>query len=262
VTDADASDETLLAALDEALAEQADPRRPVPEGTQLIDSGVLATCSRTPLQGREARDEQNQHAAATASSTTRCTEGRIAPAAREHWRAQLDSDEDGTTAARSLAANNAVPVTSSAPAGRGQGDDAEYYACSRTSARREGGLIMAEYLPLHTPGQGVHPPGLGGDHRGQLVRVSGSGTVAPVSAASPTGSASPATTPRRRQRDRLQRGRPALVASGAITAGANVEGAAAGKVAAHTNGTNDFNIVGLALTTVTVGQLVEVSFLR
>ena len=47
-------------------------------------------------------------------------------------------------------------------------------------------------------------------------------------------------------------------ASGVITAGQNVEPASTGRVAAHTNGTNDFNIYGLALTSVTDGQLVEV----
>jgi hypothetical protein len=53
-----------------------------------------------------------------------------------------------------------------------------------------------------------------------------------------------------------------VTASGAITAGANVEGAAAGAVASHTNGTADANIVGLALTSATNGNPVNVQFLR
>jgi hypothetical protein len=52
------------------------------------------------------------------------------------------------------------------------------------------------------------------------------------------------------------------VATGTVTQGQTVEGATAGTVATHTNGTNDFNIVGLALTTATAGNLVEVAFLR
>jgi hypothetical protein len=53
-----------------------------------------------------------------------------------------------------------------------------------------------------------------------------------------------------------------VVASGTIAAGANVEGAASGQVASHTNGTNDANIVGIALTAATVGNPVDVQFLR
>ena len=42
-----------------------------------------------------------------------------------------------------------------------------------------------------------------------------------------------------------------LVASGTVTAAELVDAATAGKVATHTNGTTDVNIVGLALTTAT-----------
>jgi hypothetical protein len=53
-----------------------------------------------------------------------------------------------------------------------------------------------------------------------------------------------------------------LTASGSITAGANVEAAASGQVASHTNGTNDVNIVGLALTSATNGNKVQVQLVR
>jgi hypothetical protein len=49
-----------------------------------------------------------------------------------------------------------------------------------------------------------------------------------------------------------------LTASGAVTAGDVVEGAAAGAVATHTAGTNDVRVFGIALTTAADGALVEV----
>jgi predicted RecA/RadA family phage recombinase len=122
---------------------------------------------------------------------------------------------------------------------------------------------MAEYVPLYLDGDTITRQTSAAVTGGQLVRVSGSGLVAPVSAASSdwlgvaaqdAASGAQVTV--------FCEGIHRLVAAGTITAGQNVEGAAAGQVAAHTNGTNDFNIVGLALTSVTVGQLVEVSLVR
>lgn len=122
---------------------------------------------------------------------------------------------------------------------------------------------MAEYLPLKSPGQDFTMTASAAIVGGQLVRVSGSGTVAPTSAASadwlgvasndaPSGAIVTVFT------GGVQR----LTASGSVTAGANVEGAAAGAVAAHTNGTNDANTVGIALTSATNGNPVNVQLLR
>lgn len=122
---------------------------------------------------------------------------------------------------------------------------------------------MAEYTPLHVPGKAFTRQASAAVTGGQLVRVSGSGTVAPVSAASAdwlgvagfdAASGEPVTV--------FTEGVQRLTASGAITAGQTVEGAASGAVAAHTNGTNDINVVGIALTTAASGALVEVSLLR
>lgn len=122
---------------------------------------------------------------------------------------------------------------------------------------------MAEYLPLYEEGDSITRTASAAITGGQLVRVSGSGTVAPTSAASAdwvgvagfdAGTGEPVTI----YRVGIQR----LVASGTVTAGQLVEGAASGRVAAHTNGTADYNVVGLALTTAADGALVEVSFLR
>lgn len=122
---------------------------------------------------------------------------------------------------------------------------------------------MAEYVPLHQPGKAITRQASAAITGGQLVIVSGSGTVAPGGAASAAwlgvagfdaASGDQVTV--------FTEGVQRLVASGAITAGATVEAAAAGKVATHTNGTNDVNIVGVALTTAADGALVEVSLLR
>lgn len=122
---------------------------------------------------------------------------------------------------------------------------------------------MAEYLPLYTPGQAITRAASAAIVGGQLVVVSGSGTVAPSTAATHTfvgvaafdvASGDQVTV--------FKSGVQRVTATGAITAGSTVEAAAAGTVAAHTNGTADFNVVGLALTTATNGNLVEVDFLR
>lgn len=122
---------------------------------------------------------------------------------------------------------------------------------------------MAEYLPAKAPGEDFTMTASATITGGQLVRVSGSGTVAPTTAASADwlGVASKDAV----SGDTLTvftGGVQRLTASGGITAGANVEGAAAGAVASHTNGTADANIVGLALTTATNGNPVQVQLLR
>ena len=122
---------------------------------------------------------------------------------------------------------------------------------------------MAEYLPLHHPGTQITRQASAVITGGQLVMVSGSGTVAPSTAATPSWLGMAAFDAAigvdvTVYRQAVQ----TVIASGAITAGQHVEAAAAGKVQAHTNGTNDFNIVGLAMTTAADGAPVEVSFRR
>lgn len=122
---------------------------------------------------------------------------------------------------------------------------------------------MAEYLPLHVPGKAFTRTASVAITGGQLLIVTGSGTVGPATAASHSwigvaGFDAAIGDEVTVFAESVQR----IVASGAITAGALVEPAAAGKVASHTNGTNDFNVCGLALTTVADGALVEVSLLR
>lgn len=123
---------------------------------------------------------------------------------------------------------------------------------------------MAEYLPLHTPGKAITRQASAAITAGQLVAVSGSGTVAPAAAASTTWLGVAAFDAAVGQQVTVfSEGVQRIVSAGAITAGSNVEAGAAGTVTTHTNGTNDVQIVGLALTTVAAaGLLVEVSLLR
>ncbi len=113
VTDAVDSDDELLAAVDEALAEQADdtPTATLPDGAVAIDATVLAELQTNARLGAEARAEQDRtRRDGIVSAALR--EGRITSASRETWRAQLDANEEGTTALlNSLAANTAVPVS-------------------------------------------------------------------------------------------------------------------------------------------------------
>jgi len=123
---------------------------------------------------------------------------------------------------------------------------------------------MAEYVPLFKPGQAVTRQASATITGGQLVRVSGNGTVAPVSAASADWfGVAGHDAANGAQVTVFTSGVQRIACVAAITAGATVEGGASGQVATHTNGTNDFNIVGLALSTTTApGQLVEVKLVR
>lgn len=114
VTHADASDETLLTALDQALEEQAEPPAAsaitVPEGAVLMDAAALADLRADAAAGREARNEQTSQRRDDIISNA-LTEGRIASASAPLYRAQLDKDEDGITALlASFPKSSAVPV--------------------------------------------------------------------------------------------------------------------------------------------------------
>lgn len=108
LTDADASDETLLAALDQALTGPASSTQ-VPAGTTLIDSTVLAGLQSDAAAGRAAREEQVA-ARRDAIIDRAVSEGRISAATRDTWRAQLDEAEEGTVALIGSLAANTIPV--------------------------------------------------------------------------------------------------------------------------------------------------------
>lgn len=112
---------------------------------------------------------------------------------------------------------------------------------------------MADYLPLYLPGKSFTSQASAAITGGQALRVSGSGTVAPATQAShiiigvaafDAASGDKVTVFGRGTIHRL-------TAAGTVTAAEVVEGAAAGAVATHTQGTNDVRVFGVALTTAT-----------
>lgn len=122
---------------------------------------------------------------------------------------------------------------------------------------------MAESSPLYHAGDEITRLASGAITGPALVVISGSGTVAASSAATASWLGVVYYDVASGDNCTVRRGDVArLVASGSITAGNTVEAAAAGAVAAHSNGTNDVYIVGVALNTVTNGQTVEVALAR
>lgn len=111
---------------------------------------------------------------------------------------------------------------------------------------------MAEYLPLYLPGEAVPMTASAAITGGQVVAVSGDATVAKAAAAS-------AKVVGVAAQDAAASGDVITVfgrgtvhrstAAGAITAGDSLQAAANGAVATHTVGTNDANVIGVALTT-------------
>jgi len=110
VTDAAANDETLFAALDEALAEQPEPTAAaIPAGTVLIDSAVLTDLQASAALGRKASEAQDT-ARREAIVEAAVNDGRIAPASRETWLTNLAANEEGTVSLIGSLAKNTVPV--------------------------------------------------------------------------------------------------------------------------------------------------------
>ena len=123
VTDADATEETILAALDESLAEQPQSAvdMQVPEGTVLVDKGQWEQVKQDAEAGRQARAEQVT-ARRDALIADALREGRISPANSEAYRQMLDVDEKRATRVLAALQPNTVPVTEIGHAG-GQGDE-------------------------------------------------------------------------------------------------------------------------------------------
>lgn len=120
---------------------------------------------------------------------------------------------------------------------------------------------MAEYLPVKVDGDALAMTAGGTIGAGQLVYVKSDGNVAITTgalasvlgvAAYDVSSGALVTV--------FCEGVHELVASGTVTAGNQVESAAAGAVAAHTTGTNDVYALGVALTSATDGNKVRVAF--
>lgn len=122
---------------------------------------------------------------------------------------------------------------------------------------------MADYSPLFAPGEAFTKQASATITGGQLVNVSGSGTVAPTGAAT-----SPAVGVAARDAASGDKvlirtgGVQRIVAAGAVTAGDFLVPASAGRVATQAAGTADNRVVGIALTTAADAALVEVQMNR
>ncbi len=123
---------------------------------------------------------------------------------------------------------------------------------------------MAEYLPLHDEGP-ITRSASAAITGGQLLYVSGSGTVAPTTGATPAwvGVAGFDANPNDNVTvwsDDVQR---PIAGAGGVTAGLLVEAGAGGTVVNQpATGALPGNVVGLALTTAPANALAEVQFNR
>jgi len=127
VTEPDADDETLLAALDEALDERAEPAEAIPEGTQLIDAHVLADLQGAAAAGQQALAEQARVRRDSIVDSALQT-GRIKAASREQWRAALDENEESASKLLASLAPNTTPVIEIGHQVERDSDDALYEA--------------------------------------------------------------------------------------------------------------------------------------
>lgn len=143
---ADADEATIAGALGEALTERAEPPAvappaPLPEGVQVIETAVLEELQVAARRGAEARTRQEADER-TALVESAVQAGRIAPARREHWLAQLAADPGAAEVLASLAAGS-IPVepighAAAAAADPASTDDYWFPGVARTSSSREG----------------------------------------------------------------------------------------------------------------------------
>jgi len=112
-----ADEATLLAAVDEALAEQADPPRAggqatlqLPEGIVTVERSVLEQLSSDAQLGRQAHERQQAEHRDRVLQTALST-GRISPANREHFSTLLQADPEGTERALMALPEGLIPVT-------------------------------------------------------------------------------------------------------------------------------------------------------
>ncbi len=114
ISDAEVTDEDILAAVDEALAERAEAQPTnaafaPPAGTVLMDADQLDELRSQAAQGVEARNQQVADRRAQIVDSA-ISDGRVAPARREHWLAQLTADEEGAAAVLNTLAPGTIPL--------------------------------------------------------------------------------------------------------------------------------------------------------
>ncbi|MFI7449548.1 head maturation protease, ClpP-related [Nonomuraea sp. NPDC049714] len=119
--DAELDDDALLDAVDQALAERAEPSTAgpapgpepvaarIPDGMQLIDEATLAELRASAAQGVEARALQRTEARDQALNDA-IRVGKFPPARRDHYAAAWDADPEGTRQLLDSLAEGLVPL--------------------------------------------------------------------------------------------------------------------------------------------------------
>lgn len=136
MTGSDVDDSTILATLDQRLS--ADATADLPEGVTMIDATALEELRADAAAGRSALAAMDA-ARRDAMIEEAVAQGRIAPSARESWRAMADKDEEGTKTLLASMAVNTVPVEEI-----GTGKDRPTSADDELYAAAWGGLEMKE----------------------------------------------------------------------------------------------------------------------
>ena len=132
---ADADEATILAAVDEALNERAEPTpaepvaaapAPLPEGTVVIEETMLNELREQAAQGVAARAQQRTEARDRALDDA-VKAGKFPPARREHYAKAWDADPDGTKQLLASLADGLVPMADiGEPGGEPSSDDDEF----------------------------------------------------------------------------------------------------------------------------------------
>lgn len=130
---ADASFDDTIGALDEALAERAEPTAAAP-GTVNVDEATFAQMREDAAAGRQARDAQLESDRVTVVDQA-VSDGRIPPARRDHWIAQMRADDEGARTTLAGLAKGTIPVDE-----RGHADPADDASV---------GDVYAEVFPEH-----------------------------------------------------------------------------------------------------------------
>lgn len=118
---------------------------------------------------------------------------------------------------------------------------------------------MADYTPLYLPGDAYTTTASAAISGGQLCAVTGADTVGPTSAAGPAYIGVALFDAPSGGRVTLALGKVIheTTAAATVTAAQTLEAAASGQVTPHTNGTNDTNIVGVAMSSAASGAKVR-----
>ena len=116
ITEADTPEDGILAALDEALSEQAAVAYPtagvvlgLPEGVVAVEAAVLEELRANVAELQGVRDAQAVERRARLVDAA-VADGRIPPARREHWLTALAADEEGMAPVLAALAPNTVPL--------------------------------------------------------------------------------------------------------------------------------------------------------